>query len=441
MTLSPPVPGAPRQLKTPTVAERKLRSGLRVYAVRKPGVPKVELQLIVPVGAGMPPGASELLVKTLTAGTSARSSVEIAIELQRLGSSLDAGASADALSVGGSVLSPNLESYLSLLAEILTDAVYPKDEIAVERERVLQEIQIARSNPQTLAQEAVRRRMFGKHPYGTVLPPTSAVEKIARTTITRVHAERVQPREATMVIVGDVQPGRALDLVEKTLSSWRRGKAIAGIPDPGPLRAGPTQIVDRPGAVQTNIRFAGAAVGPAHADTFALECANGIFGGAATSRLFLNIREDKGYTYSPYSTFRHLQHASYFEVGAEVGTEVTAPSLVETRYELGRMAALEVGKEELEAVQRYLTGLMALRIQSQRGLAASLARLTTYGLGVDYLKDYPRRINAVTTADVLDVADRYLAPARLVAVLVGDASRIANRVEALEPVQVVSATA
>src|SRR5438309_6903132 len=214
VTLSAPVPGAPRPLKTPTVAERKLRSGLRLYAVRQPGVPKVEAQLIVPFGRGTPAGASELLVKTLTSGTSKHSSVEIAIELQRLGASLDAGASADALTVGGSVLAPNLESYFSLLAEILTDAVYPKDEIAVERDRVLQEIQIARSNPQTLAQEAVRRRMFGKHPYGTVLPPASAVEKIARATITRVHAERVQPREATMVIVGDVRPGRTLDLVE-----------------------------------------------------------------------------------------------------------------------------------------------------------------------------------------------------------------------------------
>jgi predicted Zn-dependent peptidase len=136
-----------------------------------------------------------------------------------------------------------------------------------------------------------------------------------------------------------------------------------------------------------------------------------------------------------------MQRASYFEVGAEVGTEVTAPSLVETRYELGRMSALEVGKEELESVQRYLTGLMALRIQSQRGLAASLARLAAFGLDIEYLKDYTRRINAVTTADVLDVSRRYLAPAKLVTVLVGDASRMAGGVEVLEPIEVVSASA
>jgi len=437
VTLRAPVPGPPRPLKTPTVAERKLRSGLRVYAVRKPGVPKVEVQLIVRIGERTRSGAPErLLAKTLTAGTSKRSSVDIAMELQRLGASLEAGVSPDALSVGGSVLAPNLGSYLDLMTEILTEAVFPGDEIAIEREVAVQEITIARSQPQVLAQEAVRRRLFGKHSYSLVLPDPAAVAKTGRAAVARLFAERVQPRDADLVIVGDVRPGHALDLVEQSLKAWRGGKAAAKTAEPRPSTPGPLLIVDRPGAVQTNIRFAGRTVAPGHPDSYALECANGIFGGAATSRLFLNIREDKGYTYSPYSTFQHLRHASYFEVGAEVGTEVTAPSLVETRYELGRMAALEVGKEELEAVQRYLTGLMALRIQSQRGLAATLGRLVAFGLGVDYLKDYPRRINAVTTADVLDAAARYMAPARLVGVLVGDASRIAGGVEALEPIVV-----
>jgi predicted Zn-dependent peptidase len=442
VTLQPPLPGPPRPLKTPTVAERKLRNGLSAYAVRKPGVPKAEVQLVVPTGERTRSGAAErLLAKTLTSGTSNRTSFDIAMELQRLGASMEAGASPDALSVGGAVLAPNLGSYLELLAEVLTDAAFPSDEIAVEREVAVQEITMARSQPQVLAQEAVRKRLFGKHTYALVLPDPTVVGRTGRAPVARLHAERVQPRGANLVIVGDVRPGKVLDLAEQALKTWRARTAVAKTPQPVPAASGPTLIVDRPGAVQTNIRFAGRTVPPGHPDSYALECANGIFGGAATSRLFLNIREDKGYTYSPYSRFQHLRLASYFEVGAEVGTEVTAPSIVETRYELGRMAAVEVGKEELEAVQRYLTGLMALRIQSQRGLAASLAGLVTFGLGIDYLKDYPRRINAVTAADVLDVSERYLAPGRLSAVLVGDASRIASHVEALEPVQVSSGTA
>ena len=234
---------------------------------------------------------------------------------------------------------------------------------------------------------------------------------------------------------------QTLDRLEEALKGWRRRPAVPKTPETAAPRRGATQLVDRPGAVQTNIRIAGPVVAPGTSDSYALECANAIFGGNATSRLFLNIREDKGYTYSPYSTIVHLQRSSYFEAGAEVGTEVTAPSLIETRYELGRIATLEVAKEELEAVQRYLTGLMALRIQSQRGLAGTLARLSIFGLDIEYLKDYPRRLNAVTTADVLDVASRYLAPAKLATVLVGDASRIASGVETLEAVEVVSGSA
>jgi predicted Zn-dependent peptidase len=336
------------------------------------------------------------------------------------------------------VLAPNLGPYLSLLNELLVDASFPSDEISVERERVVQEITIARSQPQFVAQEAMRRRLFGKHPYGLVYPEPAAVAKTGRAAIRRIHAERVQPRDATLVVVGDVRPAQTLDRLEESLKSWRRRAALSKTPQPPEPAPGATQIVDRSGAVQTNIRIGGPVVPPGHTDSYALECANAIFGGNATSRLFLNIREDKGYTYSPYSTMQHLQHASYFEVGADVGTEVTAPSLVETRYELGRIVALEVGKEELEGVQRYLTGLMALRIQSQRGLAATLARLAVFGLDIEYLKDYPRRLSAVTTADVLDVAQRHFAPAKLACVLVGDASRISGSVGALEPVEVVS---
>jgi predicted Zn-dependent peptidase len=421
------------------VDERKLRSGLRVFAVRKPGVPKIELQLVVPFGARTPSGAAErLLAKTLTSGTSSRSSIEVAMELQRLGASLSAATTADGLGVGGSVVAPNLRPYLALVAEVLTDAQFPPDEVAVERERIVQEIQISRSQPQVLAQEAVRRRMFGRHPYGLVLPDPGAVARTRAPAVRRVRDERVQPRDAILVLVGDARPAEVLDRVEDALGSWRRRTGATKLADPGPLRGGPLQIVDRPGSVQTSVRFAGPAVPPGHDDSYALECANVIFGGNATSRLFLNIREDKGYTYNPYSVVQHLRRASYFETGADVATEVTAPALVEMRYELGRIASSEPGKEELEAVQRFLNGLMAVRIQSQRGLAAVLARLVTFGLGVEYLRDYPRHINAVTTADVLDASERYLAPANAVAVLVGDASRIEKKVAALEPVRVVS---
>lgn len=438
--LAAPTAGPPRPLRTPKVAERKLPTGLRVLVVRKPTVPKVELQLVVPLGRRSPTSASErILAKTFTSGTSSRSSVEIARELQRLGASLDSGASADHFAASGSVLQLNLKAYLDLVAEVLTDSVFPDHEVALERDRAVQEIQIARSQPQFLALEAVRRRLFGKHPYGVVQPRPEAVAKVGRAAVRRLYADGVLPRGAFLVMVGDVQPQSALDRVEESLGGWRGRKSIPALGSPPPVRPGPTLIVDRPGSVQTNIRLAGPALPPGHPDSYALDCANAIFGGTFGSRLTMNIREDKGYTYSPFSMVQHLQRASYFECAADVGTEVTAPSLVETRYELGRMAALEVEGDELSSVQRYLAGIMAIRIQSQRGMAAQLSRLVAFGLDVEYLKEYPRRISAVTTAEVREASKRYLSPGKLVTVLVGDASRIAPEVEGLEPVRVQSA--
>lgn len=437
--LSVPVAGRPRPFQMPKIAERKLKTGLRALVINKPTVPKVELQLVVPLGRRSPKSAADkILASAITSGTSKRSSVEIATELQRLGASLEAAASTDQFTISGSVLAPNLSEYLELLVEILADSVFPKAEIAVERGRVAQEIQITRSQPQVVAMEALRRQLFGSHQYGTVFPEPAAVAKVGRSSVRTFYDERIQPRGAILLCVGDVSPQSASNRIESVLGAWKGRKAVPPVPAAKLAGPGPTLIVDRPGSVQTNIRIAGPGLPPGHVDSYALQCANGIFGGTFGSRLTANIREDKGYTYSPGSALQHLRQASYFQVGADVGTEVTVPALVETRYELSKMAALEVEKEELESVQKYLTGIMAIRMQSQRGLAAGLAGLAMFGLGVDYLKDYPQKIAAVTTADVREASRKYLAPARLLTVLVGDASRIRGEVEALDAVQVAS---
>jgi predicted Zn-dependent peptidase len=430
-----PVPGPPRPLRTPRVAEAELRNGLRVLIVRKPTVPRVEMRLLVPRGGHRNVAVERVVAKTLTAGTSSRSSSEIAEELQCLGASFSAASTADHLMVSGSTLSPTVGAYLGLVSELLTDSRFPTDEVTLERERVVQEVQIARSQPQTLAAEALARRVFGKHPYGRGLPEPGAVRRVGRAALQRFTTEALTARGAVLILVGDVQPRSALAVAEEAFGSWPRRRPSSAVPPPPPLRPGPTLFVDRPGSVQTNIRIAGPALPPTDPDAYALEVANTIFGGYFVSRLVENIRERKGYTYSPRSEISHRQRASLVEVAAEVGAEVTVASLVEMRYELGRMAALEVSSEELESAQQYRSGVLAVRIQSQAGLATTLAGLVTHGLDVDYLRTYPRRIAAVTTAQVREMSLRFLAPAKLVTVLVGDAG-IAREVEALEPVTV-----
>lgn len=430
-----PVPGRPRAFAPPRVAETELRNGLRVLIVRKATVPRVEARLFLPLGGQRSAAVERVLAKTLTGGTTKRSSAEIAEDLQRLGASFGAAAGADDLAVSGSVLSPNLGEFLALVSELLTDSQFPSAEVSLERARVVQELSMARSLPQTIAAEALARRVFGKHAYGRGLPEPGAVQRVGRAALQR-FVDGLAPRGAVLVLVGDVHPRSALTIAEETFGHWPRRRLPSAGPDPDLKPPGPTLLVDRPGSVQTNIRIAGPALPPGHEDAYALEIANTIFGGYFISRLVENIRERKGYTYSPHSQLSHRRRASLLEVAADVGAEVTAASLVETRYELGRMAALEVSPEELESAQRYRAGLLAVRIQSQAGLASTLAGLVSFGLDIDYLRTYARRVSAVTTAQVRDASVQFLAPAKLVTVLVGDASRVSRDVEALDSLTV-----
>jgi zinc protease len=248
-----------------------------------------------------------------------------------------------------------------------------------------------------------------------------------------LHTEVVRPDGAVLVVVGDVTPARVLDLAEAALEAWTaRGQAVVPVPPPPVFRPGGVLLVDRPGAVQTNLRLAGPAPDRTAADYPATVLANMVFGGYFSSRLVANLREDKGYTYSPHSVIDHAQQASVLSVDADVASEVTAPALLETRYELGRIATLPVSRDELDAARRYVTGTLALSVASQAGLAGTLTRLLAAGLGVEWLRDYPGALLAVTVADVQAAAARWLGPAGLATVLVGDAQVVRAQLAPLE---------
>lgn len=437
-----PAVGPLRAVKVPAVSERHLANGLRVCVVRRAGVPRFEARLVVPVARDGDAGETarlEVLAKTLLSGTADRDSVTIAEDLQRLGASLDADVNAEELAVRGSALASNLRPFLALLADVVFHAAYPADEVTIERERLAEEITLARSDPATIAREALLRRLHGRHPYGRGMPAPPAVRRVRPASLRSAHAERVRPEGSLLVIVGDLRPQAALDAAEEALGDWATGGGAPGVPPPPAVRPGPVILVDRPGAVQTNLRIGGPAVGRAAAEFPALALANLVFGGSFSSRLVDNIRERRGYTYSPGSAVQHARAGSTFFVRADVATDVTAPALVEIRYELARMATLDVEEAELVAAKRYLTGTLAMSVQTQSGLASYLATLLASGLDLGYLRDLPRRVEATGTAAVREAAARFFSPRRLVTVMVGDASMVRSSLEALDDVEVVPA--
>lgn len=426
--------GPTRKLKLPKEAERTLPNGLTVIAIRRPAVPLVEVRLRVPFARANLARAA-LLSQTLFSGTAELSTVDIAAELQKVGGGLSAGIDPDRLMVSGNGLVTGLDRILELLGEVLGGAVYPSDEVATERDRLADRIQVAQSQPSHLARVALLARMYGKHPYAVQTPEVSQVQAVRPAQLRALHAERLHPAGATLVLVGDLTPEKALDTAERVLGTWNGGGKQVELPRTPPIEPGPLTLVDRPGSVQSSLRVALPAVDRTHPDHSALQLVNLLFGGYFSSRWTENIREDKGYTYGPHSVIEHNVAGSSFVAGAEVATEVTAPALLETIYEMGRLATLPPKQEELEQARQYALGTLQLGMSTQAGLATLASTYAGFGLRLSHLPQYAAKLAATTLDEVAAAGAKYLAPARMATVVLGDAERIEGPLRALTAVE------
>ena len=420
-----PVPALtkPRKQRLPAFAERVLPNGLRVVAVRRGSVPLVHVRLRVPnaMRRDADRARSAVLGRSMMLGAGGRSQNELAQALQTIGGSLRVDDSADRMVVSGDALRSGFGDLLGLLSDVLTDPAYPRSAVEREAGRLRDHVRRALSQPGVIADEAWLHRRYGDHVYGRNIPAPEDITAITSGSLKATHRRRLLPEGSLLVVVGDITPARALDQVEKALSGWRaegRGADVAQVP---PLPREPLFLVDRPGAVQSNLRLGASAPRRTDPSYPAAQVANGIFGGYFSSRLTMNIREDKGYTYSPFSSIRVFRGDVRVLTSADVATEVTAPALVEVLYELGRIATLPAKPDELEGTVQYLTGTLALGTATQAGLAETLADLLGDGMAVDWLQEYPARLAAVTLDDVQEAAAAMLAPEKMVKVVVGDA--------------------
>ncbi|MGY1755006.1 M16 family metallopeptidase [Blastococcus sp. SYSU D01042] len=441
LSLIPPL-GEPRPQPVPVASETTLANGLRVVVVPRPGVPLIELRLRVPFAAasarsaGVHTARSSVLSGAVLLGTASHDQTGIAQLLQGHGAEMSVSVDSDRLLFGTTLLPGGLRPVLDVLAELLTSPTYPADGVEGERDRLAERITIARSQPAVLARAALNARRYAGHPYAISLPDPAQVAGVTGSALRRLHRERVLPEGSTLVLVGDLDPAAAADAVADALAGWAGAKA-AGESAPSPVLHDPVlELVDRPGAVQSNIRLGGPAPGRTDPDLAAVRLAAMVFGGYFSSRLVENIRERRGYSYSPRGGVEHQVASSSLLVEADVATEVTGAALMETVYELGRMALTPVTEAELDAARRYVLGSMALSTATHAGLASTLSALVGAGLPVGWLAEHQRALEAVTVEQVLDVSRRYLAPSAFTAVVVGDAGTAEQQLAALGPLTV-----
>lgn len=430
---TPPPPGPARPLNLPKITERKLSNGLTVVLAPLPNVPKITTQLLFLVGQAADrekhSGIAQLAATVANEGTDTRTSRQIKEELRSMGGTLGLFTDTDASSMFGSALAEFAPKYFELMGDIAQHPSFPETEVALAKDNLIQGIRAQRSQPAFLANERLQKAIFGQHPYGFVVPEEKSLSALTRADLKEFVSKYYVPNNAVLIVVGDFQPDAAFAQIEKAFGSWQR-RELPKEEMPAPPSRDRRQIyfVNRPGSVQSEIYIGNISIPRKNPDYFAIRTANTIFGGSFYSRLTRNIREEKGYTYSPFSSSNTIAKAGFFMTGAAVRNEVTGPTMLEMFYELDRMRVLPVTDEELKAAKIYSTGNFSVELASQAGLTGRIASIYMYDLPHDFIENFRPKIEALTPADIQRAAARYFDTYHAAVVVVGDYEKVKDQV-------------
>ncbi|MFQ5537721.1 MAG: M16 family metallopeptidase [Gemmatimonadota bacterium] len=430
--------GEPSPLELPRVEDYTLEYGLRVILVERHELPLVNIQLLFPGGADAhapaEAGLAAFTADMLDEGTANRTALEIADGLDLLGASFTTSAGYDGSSVRLSVLRPNFEDALEIVADVVMNPTFPEDDVErVRRERLTRIVQ-RRDRPAALADDAFHRVLYGEdHPYAMPLLGTPAtLSALPRERLVAFHRERYRPGGATLVVVGDIEREDLDTLVARTFAGWEgTADPVAPPAAPPPATGGTLYLVDRPGSAQSEIRI-GAVAAPRNTPAYVpLMVANTVLGGSFTSRLNQRIREEKGYSYGAYSYFDLRRGAGPFQAGAAVATPVTDSAVVEFLNVIEGMSREPAPDDELARARNYLAYRFPQHFETGGDVVARLAELALYGLPSDFYETYVPAVLDVKPEDVLEVARRYMDVAGMVVVIVGDRSIIEEPLRAL----------
>lgn len=429
MNVAIPALAPERPVEWPKRTRARLSNGLQVVLAEAHSIPKFHGELFFRSGEALTSdrsvGLAEMTATLVRTGTAHRTSRQIEEDLRRLGADLGASAGQDNSAISFAGLSEFAEPLLKLVNELAREASLPAPEFERERRQKLEEVKLERTSPGFLAGERLRKVLFGAHPYARVSPSEAQVAAYKREDLQAVYREIYTPENALLMLVGDFDPQSMLASIEKIFGDWDGKKpAEKEAPALPQFHGRRVYLVHNPGSVQTQILVGCHAITRKHPDWVRLGLANSLYGGAFNSRLVMNIREDKGYTYSPRSGITPLRQHGSFSISAAVRNDVVAASLTEIFYELDRLRSVPVPEPELADAQNYLSGIFSMGLATQEGLLSQFSTVELNDLPEDYLETYRAKVRALTPADLLATARKYFDSANMQIVVVGDRAQI-----------------
>ena len=424
---APPAPLEARPVKFPPYEVRALDNGMQVLAVLHHEQPVVSVRLLLRFGAAQDPvgkfGTASLVASLLDDGTATRTSQDIASTIDSIGGALGTGAGNDLIFVNVMVMKDSFDLALDLVADLVRNPIFALDEIERQRQQLTSGFKVSYEDPDYVAAVVHDRLVFGFQPYGF---PTSgtpdSVAQITRADLLAFHERYFSPTDCVVAIVGDVTAEEAFDGVERVFGSWRKKETPNHVVVDSPEPTRRLIVVDKPDAVQTEIRVGHLGIPRKHPDYLALNLAIKILGGEGGNRLQRVLRSENGLTYGAGAIMRTLLHSGSIVADTDTRSSATAEALRLIVDEFWKLQRGRVGPRELSDAQAYLSGHFPLTIETPGAIAHQLLNAAFFGLSFEELESYRERLKAVTPDDIRRVARTHLQPNRLSVVLVGNAA-------------------
>ena len=416
----------------PKPAETTYDNGLIVMIMEDHRFPTVSVQLQVNSAGSLyepanTPGLASAVAQMLREGTKTRTSRQIAEEVDKLGATLSAfsGFGSPSTVITASGLSDNFDEWFALLTDVLMNPTFPADELDKLKTRLKVQLKQQRAQPGFLANERFSRAVFGNHPAAVVSPTEESINALTSEALAKWHRERYVPQGSILGIAGDVSASELMPKLKEWLGGWKKTDLKEVLPaNPEPVPSKKIYLVDRPNSVQATIRMGNIAIDRVDPHYIPVTVMDRVVGGGPAARLFINLREEKGYTYGVYSFFSAGKYPGPWSAGGDVQTEVTEGAMTEFMNEFKRIREEKVPQAELDECKRSLVANFALSLEQPTQLLSYAITRKYYGLPDDYWETYPVKLMAVTADDIQRVALKYVNPESMQIVAVGDASKV-----------------
>ena len=427
--------GQDKPIPTPQIVKKTLANGMTVWVVPRKGLPRVDYVLAVR-GAGYAaddrahPGFANLLAGMLNEGSAKRDSRAIAEAAQGMGGSVAAGPASDGIFVQANAVASQAAAMMSLLAEVARTPSFPAKEVELAKANALQQLRAAEATPRFRAERAINQAVYGEHPYGHTQPTEASITSVTQELLRGEHAKRFRPDRALLVITGPVKEAEAMKLAQAAFGDWKaQGQALAEVAAPKPPAKPARVLLQRAGSVQSTLRVGGPGIAASAGEQVPMRLASTILGGGFSSRVNINLREEKGYTYGASAGARMNRAGGAVMGGADVRNEVTGAALTEYLNEYRRIGSDLVSPDEMTMNKRYVAGGYLISNQLQGAVASTLAQNWLIGLPPEFLGQYVPLIQKVTPQQVRDVSKKYFAPEAQSIVVVGDPAAVSAQLK------------